>query len=209
MGFLWVDGISFFHCLASPFHSFVTPTLRASSCAQRGGHVQTCSKKVHVESDPRPSEEEVSFYIFLGPLDRPPCGAYGAYVDSGFGVISFFSWVLWLRVRKQHQPGIAPNMCMLCVCREAVPAAVLHGESITEQASPRTPTQCTFQPQEAVQPQRNQTILQADTPAQKANYSYKRSHPTPLEADAHTSHVHKNAPARAQLPGGRPPSTCT
>ena len=26
-------------------------------------------------------------------------------------------------------------------------------------------------------PQRNQTILQADTPAQKANYSYKRSHP--------------------------------
>ena len=74
---------------------------------------------------------------------------------------------------------------------------VLHGESITDQASPRTPTQRTFQPQEAVQPQRNQTILQADTPAQKANYSYKRSHPTPLEADAHTSHVHKNAPARA------------
>ena len=73
---------------------------------------------------------------------------------------------------------------------------VLHGESITDQASPRTPTQRSFQPQEAVQPQRNQTILQAGTPAQKANYSYKRSHPTPLEADAHTSHVHKNAPAR-------------
>ena len=34
---------------------------------------------------------------------------------------------------------------------------VLHGESITDQASPRTPTQRTFQPQEAVQPQRNQT----------------------------------------------------
>ena len=66
---------------------------------------------------------------------------------------------------------------------------VLHGESSTDhwQASPRTPTQRTFQPQEAVQPQRNQTILQADTPAQKANYPYKRSHPTPLEADAHTS----------------------
>ena len=63
---------------------------------------------------------------------------------------------------------------------------VLHGESITDQASPRTPTQRTFQPQEAVHPQRNQTILQADTPAQKANYSCKRSHPTPLEADAHT-----------------------
>ena len=46
---------------------------------------------------------------------------------------------------------------------------VLHGESITDQASPRTPTQRTFQPQEAVQHQRNQTILQADTPAQKAN----------------------------------------
>ena len=86
---------------------------------------------------------------------------------------------------------------------------MLHGESITDQASPRTPTQRTFQPQEAVQPQRNQTILQADTPAKKANYSYTRSHPTPLEADAHTSHVHKNSPARAQSPGGRPPSTCT
>ena len=48
---------------------------------------------------------------------------------------------------------------------------VLHGESNTDQASPRTPTQRTFQPQEAVQPQRNQTILQANTPAQKANYS--------------------------------------
>ena len=86
---------------------------------------------------------------------------------------------------------------------------MLHGESITDQASPRTPTQRTFQPREAVQPQRNQTILQADIPAQKANYSYKRSHPTPLEADAHTSHVHKNAPAHTQSPGGRPPSTCT
>ena len=73
---------------------------------------------------------------------------------------------------------------------------VLHGERNTDQASPRTPTQLTFQPQDAVQPQRNQTIHQADTPAQKANYSYKRSHPTPLEADAHTSHVHKNAPNR-------------
>ena len=29
---------------------------------------------------------------------------------------------------------------------------VLHGESITDQASPRIPTQRTFQPQEAVQP---------------------------------------------------------
>ena len=79
---------------------------------------------------------------------------------------------------------------------------VLHGESNTGQASPRTPTQRTFQPQEAVQPQQNQTILQPDTPAQKAKYSYKWSHPTPHEADAHTSHVHKNAPSRAQSPGG-------
>ena len=26
MGFLWVTGFSFFHCVASPFHSFVTTT---------------------------------------------------------------------------------------------------------------------------------------------------------------------------------------
>ena len=85
----------------------------------------------------------------------------------------------------------SPRMTIQCMCQPQ--EAVLHGESSTDQASPRTPTQRTFQPQEAVQPQRNQTILQADTPAQKANYPYKRSHPTPLEADAHTSHVHKNA----------------
>ena len=75
---------------------------------------------------------------------------------------------------------------------------VLHGESNTGQVSPRTPTQRTIQPQEAAQPQRSQTILQPDTPAQKANYSYKWSHPTPHEAYAHmyTSHVHKNTPSR-------------
>ena len=55
-------------------------------------------------------------------------------------------------------------------------------------------------------PKRNQTMLQADTPAQKVNYSYKRSHPTPLEADAHTSHVHKNAPAHAQAGDHRVPA---
>ena len=93
--------------------------------------------------------------------------------------------------------------------RRYVNEQVLHGERNTGQAAPLTPTQRMFQPQEAVQPQRNQTILQRDTPAQKANYSYKWSHPTPHEADAHTAHVHQNAPSRAQSPGGRPPSTCT
>ena len=61
---------------------------------------------------------------------------------------------------------------------------VLHGESNTGQASPRTPTQRTFQPQEAVQPQRNQTILQPDSPAQKANYSCLKSVPNPPENPA-------------------------
>ena len=36
-------------------------------------------------------------------------------------------------------------------------STVVHGESITDQASPRTPTQRTFQPQEAVQPTPNHT----------------------------------------------------
>ena len=95
-------------------------------------------------------------------------------------------------------------------CDEAIEHYwVLHGESNIGQASPRTPTQRTIQPQESAQPQRNQTTLQPDTPARKANYSYKWSHPTPHEADARTSHVQKNAPSCAQSPGGRPPSTCT
>ena len=28
-GFLWVNGFSFFHCVASPFHSFVTIHMHA------------------------------------------------------------------------------------------------------------------------------------------------------------------------------------
>ena len=75
---------------------------------------------------------------------------------------------------NDHTLYILRLWCMGRACRvtllvEVLQLHVLHGESITDQASPRTPTQRTFQPQEAVQPQRNQTILQADTPAQKAN----------------------------------------
>ena len=33
MGFLWVNGLSFFHCVASPFHSFVT----TAKGGERGG----------------------------------------------------------------------------------------------------------------------------------------------------------------------------
>ena len=80
-------------------------------------------------------------------------------------------------------PGVVPcRAAHLCITS----THVLHGESNTGQAPPRTPTQRTFQPQEAVQTQRNHTILKPDTPAQKAKYSYKWSHPTPHEADAHT-----------------------
>ena len=31
MGFLWVTGFSFFHCVASPFHSFVTTYVYATT----------------------------------------------------------------------------------------------------------------------------------------------------------------------------------
>ena len=40
MGFLWVTGFSFFHCVASPFHSFVTTTW-TSACM----HAYEPSKK--------------------------------------------------------------------------------------------------------------------------------------------------------------------
>ena len=69
------------------------------------------------------------------------------------------------------EPGVRTRGCADLKDSDDDPAgSVLHGESITDQASPRTPTQRTFQ----------------KANAQKANYSYKRSHPTPLEADAHT-----------------------
>ena len=43
MGFLWVTGFSFFHCVASPFHSFVTTnrctrTFQCSVYGERGTH---------------------------------------------------------------------------------------------------------------------------------------------------------------------------
>ena len=37
MGFLWVTGFSFFHCVASPFHSFVTTLCRADAYVRLRG----------------------------------------------------------------------------------------------------------------------------------------------------------------------------
>ena len=74
-------------------------------------------------------------------------------------------------MRRAYGALLVAMLVLCCVCADQG-SFLLYGESITDQASPRTPTQRTFQPQEAVQPQRNQTILQADTPAQKANYPY-------------------------------------
>ena len=68
--------------------------------------------------------------------------------------------------RKQHQPGITPNDNTT-----HVPTA---GSSAALTKPNQTPTQ---------------------HPRAKGKQSYKRSHPTPHEADAHTSHVHKNAPS--------------
>ena len=48
-----------------------------------------------------------------------------------------------------------------------VSCGVLHGESITDQASPRTPTQRTFQPQEAVQPQRTKPYSKPTLPRER------------------------------------------
>ena len=61
--------------------------------------------------------------------------------------------VLPLRIRV---PRLFPTYNYMYLSGMATPCHVcrhvLHGESITDQASPRTPTQRTFQPQEAVQP---------------------------------------------------------
>ena len=54
----------------------------------------------------------------------------------------------------------------------------IHGESNTGQASPRTPTQRTIQPQEAAQPQRNQTILQPDDGSQVPVCYTEKASPT-------------------------------
>ena len=66
-----------------------------------------------------------------------------------------------------HRPGITPN-----ANTTHVPTA---GSSAALTKPNQTPTR--------------------HPPAQKAKQSYKRSHPSPHEADAHTSHVHKNAPS--------------
>ena len=34
MGFFWVNGFSFFHCVASPFHSFVTTLANRHTCTR-------------------------------------------------------------------------------------------------------------------------------------------------------------------------------
>ena len=74
---------------------------------------------------------------------------------------------------------------------------VLHGESITDQASPRTPTQRTFQPQEAVQPQ--PCVVQPTLRAKTSGLDSVR--PTALvcrglRRPSHGLHGRPRAPAR-------------
>ena len=74
-------------------------------------------------------------------------------------------------------------------------------EKATE-ARHRLERQCMRQPQEAVPTQRNQTILQRDTHAQKTKQSYRWPHPKPYQVNANTSHVYRDASARTRSPGG-------
>ena len=78
-------------------------------------------------------------------------------------------WHLWWH--SWVVTAACTSTCLSAFSRSRLSEVVLHGESNTGQASPRTPTQRMFQPQEAVQPKQNQTIRQPDTPAQKAKYS--------------------------------------
>ena len=77
--------------------------------------------------------------------------------------------------------------------RQTTATSVLHGESNRGHASPRTTIQRMCQPQEAVQTQRNQTILQCGTPAQKKKWSYKWSHPKPHQVNAHVARTQGRA----------------
>ena len=92
------------------------------------------------------------------------------YLEAGYDIMTLSTGT----PRHGALTYTTPTAGLVCYTEKATPA----------RHRPRTPTQRTFQPQEAVQPQRNQTIRQRDTPAQKAKYSYKWSHPTPHDADA-------------------------
>ena len=123
----------------------------------------------------------------------------GCHVCVGLSLVAVVSpapdWLLQL-----HLALVAVG----CLCAfQRVAELGLSGPCCTEKATPaRHPPANTMhantthvQTAGSSAAQRNQTILQPDTPAQKAKYSYKWSHPTPHEADEHTSHVHKNAPS--------------
>ena len=106
--------------------------------------------------------------------------------------------------------GCAVSVCWVCTCVTIAMAGWLHGVCVSRRKQHRP----------GIAPNANTTHVPTagssaaptkpnHTPSRhsRANYSYQRSHPTPLEAFL-CSHVHKNAPARTQSPGGRPPSTC-
>ena len=116
---------------------------------------------VHVASGHHPLRTAPCGNLMLGSNTAPWCRALRVHtcllntsvVSTGYWVWSFHSYCPTLN-----------SQWHMCYTEKASPTGHRCPERLPRT---RTPTQRTFQPQEAVQPQRNQTILQADTPSQK------------------------------------------
>ena len=78
MGFLWVTGFSFFHCVASPFHSFVTSHHDIST----GTAKPASAKFVRVQMPLPMNGQHVHLTLLVGAL-APPRHKLGRDVNNG------------------------------------------------------------------------------------------------------------------------------
>ena len=75
MGFLWVNGFSFFHCVASPFHSFVTMYMCFDGRTYKG----ISHKDINCHAVRLRRYVECSMMCCLTHLVRPREGCMGAW----------------------------------------------------------------------------------------------------------------------------------
>ena len=73
MGFLWVNGFSFFHCVASPFHSFVTKLVCDKSASGSTSEMWSESVRDHHSVDKLMTTHECSLFWIVG-VAGPPWG---------------------------------------------------------------------------------------------------------------------------------------
>ena len=117
MGFVWVNGFSFFHCLASPFHSFVTTSMHSHRPKATSRPAAAAGWCICNAGGPSPMRSGVATAMLnLAPtrsldvieLEPTDCASADSIGRAGLASRHVQARTRVAR-RKQHRLGIAMN----------------------------------------------------------------------------------------------------